>query len=189
MADRLNRRWVIVGSLGVWSGITWLTGHAQTFEQLWWARALMGVSEACYIPAGIALIADYHDGGTRSRAIGIPQSGIYTGMILGGMGGFIADSSYRWRAGFQWFGAAGVIYAVVLMVFLRNRQRGVESVAASTSVPSSLKELLSLGDFLFARALLHPARHARLDCEEMDVSHPVGHTCLPRWRTPRRIHR
>jgi len=148
LADRLNRRWVIVGSLGVWSVITWLTGHAQTFEQLWWARALMGVSEACYIPAGLALIADYHDGGTRSRAIGIHQSGIYTGMILGGMGGFIADSSYGWRAGFHWFGAAGVIYAVVLMVFLRNRQRGMESVAATTSVTSSLKELLSLGAFL-----------------------------------------
>ncbi len=149
LADRFNRRWVIIGSLAVWSAITWLTGHVQTYEQMWWARALMGVSEACYIPAGLALIADYHTGGTRSRAIGIHQSGIYTGLILGGMGGYIADSSYGWRAGFTWFGAAGVAYAFVLLFFLKNSPRSTEpSSQPKSSIGASLRELLCLGAFL-----------------------------------------
>ena len=150
VADRFNRRWVIIGSLAVWSTITFLTGHARTYEQLWWARALMGVSEACYIPAGLALLADFHAGGTRSRAIGIHQSGIYFGIILGGTGGLIADSSHGWGAAFTWFGLAGVVYAAVLVFFLKNAPR--EEVAGhtekKTSIGASLRGLLGIGSFL-----------------------------------------
>ena len=79
----------------------------------------MGISEAFYIPAALALIADFHTGGTRARAVGIHQSGIYAGLALGGIGGYIAQTS-SWRNCFTWFGAAGVIYAVVLMLALRD---------------------------------------------------------------------
>jgi len=150
VADRLSRRWVIVTSLAVWSGVTWLTGHARTFDELWWARALMGVSEACYIPAGLALIADYHTGGTRSRAIGLHQAGIYIGIILGGMGGYIAESRHGWRAGFEWFGAAGVLYALVLIAFLPDAPRtaGEGEKDVRPRVVASLRELLGIGSFL-----------------------------------------
>src|SRR5512142_1227378 len=53
IADRLSRRWVIVGSLFVWSAVTWWTGHVTTFHQLMAARAFMGISEAFYIPAAL----------------------------------------------------------------------------------------------------------------------------------------
>ena len=69
LADRFNRSRVIIISLFAWSVITWLTAHATTFNQLLLTRALMGVSEACYIPAALALIADYHRGPTRSLAV------------------------------------------------------------------------------------------------------------------------
>jgi MFS family permease len=150
IADRFNRRWVVIASLGIWSAITWLTGHAQTYDQLWWARALMGLSEACYIPAALALIADFHSGGTRARAVGIHQAGIYAGIILGGMGGYIADSSYGWRAGFQWFGLAGVVYAVVLLFFLRTPSPapGGAHAQPAISIGFSLRQLLGVGAFL-----------------------------------------
>ena len=147
VADRFNRRWVIIGSLAVWSAITWLTGHARTCEQMWWARALMGVSEACYIPAGLALIADFHSGGTRSRAIGVHQSGIYLGIIVGGFGGYIADSSHGWRAAFHWFGLAGVLYAAVLFFFLKNAPRS-GAAEPRVNVGSSLRGLLGTGSFI-----------------------------------------
>src|SRR6476659_4991375 len=60
VADKFNRRWTVIGSLGVWSAVTWLTGHAATYSQLLCFRALMGISEAFYIPAALALIADFH---------------------------------------------------------------------------------------------------------------------------------
>jgi MFS family permease len=119
VADRFNRRWTVVGSLFVWSAVTWLTGHMQTYHQMLVCRALMGISEACYIPAALALIADYHPGNTRARAVGVHQSGIYAGLALGGIGGYIAQTS-SWRNCFTWFGIAGVLYAVVLAAIVRD---------------------------------------------------------------------
>jgi len=119
IADKFNRRWTVIGSLFVWSAVTWLTGHATSYHQLLCFRGLMGISEAFYIPAALALIADFHTGNTRARAIGIHQSGIYAGLALGGVGGYIAQNS-SWRNCFTWFGAAGVVYAIVLMVLLRD---------------------------------------------------------------------
>jgi MFS family permease len=150
LGDRFNRRWVILGSLALWSLVTWLTGRAHTYEQLWWARAIMGLSEACYIPAGLAMIADFHGAATRSRAVGIHQSGIKMGIILGGMGGYIADSHYGWRAGFEWCGAAGVVYAILLFVFLRNPPRDEAALAKKQGLElwPSLRELFCLGGFL-----------------------------------------
>ncbi|HEV7402009.1 MAG TPA: MFS transporter [Chthoniobacteraceae bacterium] len=150
LGDRFNRRWVILGSLGLWSLVTWLTGRAQTYEQLWWARSIMGLSEACYIPAGLAMIADFHGAATRSRAVGIHQSGIKMGIILGGMGGYIADSHYGWRAGFEWCGAAGVLYAILLFFCLRNPPRDDAALAKKQGLAlwPSLRELFGLAGFL-----------------------------------------
>ena len=136
IADRFNRRWTIIGSLFVWSAVTWLTGHAQTYSQMLTCRALMGISEAFYIPAALALIADFHTGNTRAKAIGIHQTGLYAGLALGGIGGYIAQTS-SWRNCFTWFGAAGVAYAVVLMLALRDKTSAAISERGSVSRSTS----------------------------------------------------
>src|SRR5919112_2873680 len=103
IADKFNRKWIIVSSLFVWSGVTFTMGYATTFNQLYWLRAVMGVSEALYIPAGLSLIADYHSSKTRSLAIGIHMTGLYVGQALGGFGATIADK-FSWNAAFHYFG-------------------------------------------------------------------------------------
>lgn len=119
LADRFSRRAVIVASLFVWSAVTWMTGQMHSFAGLLTARALMGLSEACYIPAALALIADYHTGRSRSLATGLHMSGIYAGAALGGVGGYIAEH-YGWRAGFDWFGLFGVGYSILVLMLLRD---------------------------------------------------------------------
>jgi MFS family permease len=119
IADKFNRRRTVIASLFVWSAVTWATGHAHTYSQMLVFRATMGISEAFYIPAALALITDFHTGSTRAKAVGIHQSGIYVGLALGGVGGYIAQMS-SWRNCFTWFGLAGVIYALVLIVALRD---------------------------------------------------------------------
>lgn len=119
VADRFSRKWVIIFSLAAWSVCTWLTGEARTLGMLLAARGGMGISEACYIPASFALITDYHCGRTRSLASGIEVSGIYAGLALGGIGGFIAEF-LGWRSGFTLLGGFGVAYAIILGVFLSN---------------------------------------------------------------------
>ena len=144
LADKFNRRWAVIGSLFVWSAVTWATGHATTYGQMLCCRGLMGISEAFYIPAALALIADFHPGRTRARAIGIHQSGIYAGLTLGGIGGYIADHS-SWRNCFTWFGAAGVIYAVVLLLALKDAPKTDENPAAKRGSVTLAATLRALG--------------------------------------------
>jgi MFS transporter, ACS family, D-galactonate transporter len=121
IADRLNRKWLIVGSLFVWSAVTLTMGYATTFNQIYALRAIMGVSEAFYIPAALSLIADYHQGKTRSFAIGIHTTGIYLGQAFGGFGAAIADH-FSWQFTFHSFGLLGVLYSLILIVFIREKK-------------------------------------------------------------------
>ena len=89
VADRVSRKWLVVGSLFVWSAVTYLMGYATDFTQLYWLRALMGISEALYIPSALSLIADWHEGKSRSLAIGIHMTGLYVGQAVGGFGATI----------------------------------------------------------------------------------------------------
>ncbi|RIK82119.1 MAG: MFS transporter [Planctomycetota bacterium] len=121
IADRFSRRLTICGSLSVWSLVTWWTGHVETYDELLWARSLMGISEAFYIPAALALITDYHTGRTRSRAVGCHQMAIYCGVIAGGFGGYVAADPYLgWRFAFTACGTFGMVYAVPLVALLRD---------------------------------------------------------------------
>ena len=108
IADKFNRKWLIILSLFVWSGVTFSMGYATTYNQVYWLRAIMGVSEALYIPAGLSLIADFHSSKTRSLAIGIHMTGFYAGQALGGFGA-TAAAAYSWQTTFHYFGLTGMI--------------------------------------------------------------------------------
>ena len=121
IADRINRKWLIVGSLFVWSLVTYLMGIAETYDQVYWLRALMGVSEALYIPAALSLIADYHTGKGRSLAIGIHMTGLYFGQAVGGFGATIAAAFSR-HTTFHWSGIFGISYSLYLMLLLLEKR-------------------------------------------------------------------
>ena len=151
LADRYSRKFTICASLLVWSFITYLTGHVDTYTGLLWARTTMGISEAFYIPAALALISDFHTGPTRSRAVGVHQMGIYCGVMIGGFAGFAADSpSFGWRAAFDYTGLAGILYAIPLMLLLRNAPRGEEYLTgvAKPSIIAAARELLTNRSYL-----------------------------------------
>lgn len=144
IADNLSRKKLIVGSLLVWSSVTYFMGLATTYDQVFWLRALMGLSEALYLPAGLSLIADYHTGGSRSLAVGIHMTGLYLGQAIGGFGATLA-AAYSWNATFQWFGIIGIVYAVVLAVFLKDKKRvAPEETKESTPKKSQANVWLSL---------------------------------------------
>lgn len=119
ISDRVNRKWLIVGSIFVWSLVTFLMGAAETLEQLRVLRALMGISEALYIPAGLSLIADYHEGKSRSLAVGIHMTGLYMGQAIGGFGATLA-SAFSWHTTFYIFGMVGMVYALILILLLHE---------------------------------------------------------------------
>ena len=139
VADRVSRKKLVVGSLFVWSAVTYLMGYASDFTQLYWLRALMGVSEALYIPSALSLIADWHEGKSRSLAIGIHMTGLYVGQAVGGFGATIA-ATFSWHSTFYWFGIIGIAYSVVLALLLHDKPKTAAAVAASPNPATLMKK-------------------------------------------------
>lgn len=131
IADRMSRKWLVVGSIFVWSAVTFLMGYAHNFTQLYWLRAFMGISEALYIPSALSLIADWHEGKSRSLAIGIHMTGLYVGQAIGGFGATLA-AMLSWNAAFHWFGVIGIIYSIVLLLLLKENPKHAQKQATTT---------------------------------------------------------
>ena len=155
VADRVSRKWLVVGSLFVWSAVTFLMGYSDSFNQLYWLRAFMGISEALYIPSALSLIADWHEGRSRSLAIGVHMTGLYVGQAVGGFGATLA-AMLSWQSAFHWFGIVGVVYSVVLMLLLQEKERnrkdrsqvsGVKNRETKDSVFKGLGVVLSTWAF------------------------------------------
>jgi predicted MFS family arabinose efflux permease len=148
LADRFGRVRIILFSLLVWSAVTWATGHARGFAELVSTRAAMGVSEAFYLPAALGLIADYHGRGSRSLATGLHQSGLYIGVILGGVGGGWMGDHYGWRPAFTILGAAGILYYLLLKFALKTPATRDVAPPAPPRMLSSFLHLAALPGFL-----------------------------------------
>nr|WP_320037575.1 MFS transporter [uncultured Bacteroides sp.] len=125
IADRLNRKWLLVGSLFVWSAVTFMMGFTENYSQLYVLRGLMGISEALYIPSALSLIADWHQDKTRSLAIGIHMTGLYTGQAIGGFGATVA-AAFSWQSAFHWFGIIGIVYSLILIFFLHENPNHIK---------------------------------------------------------------
>ena len=150
LADKYNRSRVIIVSLFVWSAVTWLTSQVTTFEELLITRALMGISEACYIPAALALIADYHRGSTRSIANGIHMAGIMAGQSLGFVGGWIAEK-HNWTASFSVFGIFGIGYSLLIAFTLKDppaKLREIKTTNEGVTFFNAIKTLFSKSSFI-----------------------------------------
>ena len=136
IADRISRKWLIIGSLAVWSGVTLAMGFCTTYNQIYVLRALMGISEALYIPAGLSLIADYFTGSSRSLAVGIHMTGLYLGQAVGGFGATIA-AAFSWQQTFLCFGIAGVAYAALLAIMLEDRRNEKSGCGPDAAEPAA----------------------------------------------------
>lgn len=154
LADKFQRSKVIIASLFIWSGVTYLTAHATTFNELLATRALMGISEACYIPAALALIADYHKGPTRSLATGIHMAGVMVGQSFGFLGGWIADR-YVWSSAFSIFGLVGIVYSIILAFLLRDVPNRAADIQLQKENKTSIKFVAAIKDLFSRRSFIY----------------------------------
>lgn len=141
IADRMNRKWLIVASLFVWSTVTLLMGYTHDFNTLYALRMVMGLSEAMYIPAALALIADFHTGKSRSLAVGVHMTGLYVGQALGGFGALLSQE-LSWEKTFIYFGLFGALYAVVLAFFLKETDEQIARIKSQNKNRKDTKEIV-----------------------------------------------
>lgn len=149
LSDRDGPKLLVVASLFVWSLVTLATAHARGFTDLLIARACMGISEACYLPAGLALVAIYHSERTRSKATDLHQSGSYAGTILSGLAGGWIGESYGWRSVFGILGVIGIAYSLVVAPGIRSSRSNTIPLTPGEKLPmrTAMRELFSLNGY------------------------------------------
>ena len=122
-ADRGVRKVVIGVGVAIWSVATLFSGFTRNFVQLFLTRAVLGIGEATYYPAGTSLLSDYFPKQWRGRAMSIWGAGTALGIAVGfAGGGYIADK-YGWRSAFFFAAAPGILFAI-LAFGLREPLRG-----------------------------------------------------------------
>jgi len=125
LADRYNRRNIIVASVGLWSAMTALCGLAGSFTALFIARMGVGVGEASGQPPAYSLVSDYVPPEKRSSVFAILNSavpfGVFCGFIIGGW----VNLHYGWRAAFMVVGLPGVLIALLIWLTVREPPRGL----------------------------------------------------------------
>ena len=136
-ADKGNRRNLIALSLGIWSFMTALSGLAQNFFHLLFARIGVGVGEAGCSPPAHSMIADYFPANKRSTALGIYSLGIPFGIMFGLFAGGWINEVFGWRLAFFVVGIPGILLAFIFRFTVKEPIRGqAEGKVASEKQPS-----------------------------------------------------
>ena len=143
-ADRLSRSKIIIFSVTLFSVATMFTGYASTVVLMIMMRSVAtGVGEAIFGPTYPAIIAEYHDSSTRARAMSIHQTAYYVGVIASGfLAGLVADK-LGWQYSFLIFGAAGVVFAFVLLLRLRDKNTAQQKAEATQQSKPSFFEAMA----------------------------------------------
>lgn len=132
--DRLSRKWVTTIAILFWSVATMFTGLATGVVMLILLRSVAtGGGEAFFGPANYSLLGQYHTD-TRARAMSIHQTSYYVGVILAGwLAGYIADK-LGWEYSFIIFGAAGIVWGIVMAIRLKDKKEDTEQESKEVDV-------------------------------------------------------
>ncbi|WP_321475053.1 MFS transporter [uncultured Paludibaculum sp.] len=130
LGDVFSRKWIVIGSLAVWSAATFGSTFAMGLAALVVLRAFTAAGEAFYYPSAASIISDYHGEESRSTALSVHQTANYFGvMVSGGLAGYIGQH-YGWRSAFMVFGLAGIVVALGAAKFLVEPKRGLSDRSA-----------------------------------------------------------
>jgi MFS family permease len=122
-ADRGVRKTVVAAGVAIWSLATLFTGFARSFPQLFVSRAVLGIGEAGYYPAGTSLLSDYFPKEQRGRTMSIWGAGSTFGIAVGFTGGGYIAEKFGWRSAFFFAAVPGILFAL-LAFGLREPLRG-----------------------------------------------------------------
>jgi MFS family permease len=124
LADRGNRRNLIVVAIAAWSVMTGLCGLAGNFLQLALARVGVGAGEGGLSPPAQSIISDLFPHQRRATALSVYSVGIYVGILIGlALGGYITEH-FGWRQTFFIMAIPGIVVSIVFALTVREPQRG-----------------------------------------------------------------
>jgi MFS family permease len=145
-ADRGVRKTVVAAGVAIWSVATLFTGFARSFPQLFVSRAVLGIGEAAYYPAGTSLLSDYFPKEQRARTMSIWGAGSTFGIAVGFAGGGYIAEKFGWRSAFFFAAAPGILFALLAFTLREPLRGSAESIghAMERMHDASLRKFLDL---------------------------------------------
>lgn len=165
LADKKNRRNIIIGGMLLWSFMTAVCGLARSFWFLFAARIGVGGGEACLSPAANSMITDYFPKNKRGKPVALYFMGVYVGVGLSYiLGGLVIDMVANadqillpligeikpWQLTFMIVSLPGLVLVAVMFTIREPVRRGVVSSELDSEEDSASKE--SGGFFASLRA-------------------------------------
>ena len=148
IADRVNRRNIIAGSMALFSLMTLVCNYATSFTHLLLARFGTGIGEAGTGPSINSIIADLYPPKQRATALSIYSAGLNVGLLLAFFGGGWIAQHYGWRAAFLASGLPGLALVVLFLFTVEEPRRGhSDGLADQSAAPG----LLATARFLWSQ--------------------------------------
>ncbi|MGO8946439.1 MAG: spinster family MFS transporter [Ktedonobacterales bacterium] len=114
LADRRSRKGIVGLGVAIWSVATALTGLAGNFVTLFGIRALLGIGEGSYYPAGTPMLAAYYPPSRRAQILSRWSVGALVGAAVGFLVAAPFASPGAWRWAFFFTGIPGLIFAFLI---------------------------------------------------------------------------
>lgn len=149
IGDRFSKRALVVLSLILWSGVTFLTGWSSSARMLLICRALIGVTESMFVPVAMALTAAAHAPGARSKAVALLATAQLGGVVMGGWYGGLIAEKFHWRMAFYSLGLIGICYAVPYSSFLKGIPERMQQKASPAGKGLAVFALARIPSFRF----------------------------------------
>jgi MFS family permease len=144
--DRGVRRTVIGVGVTIWSIATVFSGLAANYVQLFLSRAVVGVGEASYYPAGTSLVSDYFPKEQRGRVMSIWGAGSVFGIAVAYAGGGYVGDHFGWRSAFFIAAAPGLLLAYLAYTMREPLRGSMEKAgpALKRTTDASLRTFVNL---------------------------------------------
>ena len=143
LVDRMNRTRLIALGVGLWSGLTALSGMAKGFVSLALPRVFIGVGESILTPAAMSLFGDRYPSKWLGVATGIYGLGVPIGVASSLFIVAYLEPYLGWRGCFYALGAIGIVLAAA-MLFVKETPRVHQRTAAATTGVSFREIILAL---------------------------------------------
>lgn len=148
LADRGNRKLIVLASATIFSFATIFCGLSVGFISLFLMRMLVAIGEAGTIPASVSILSDVFPPSQRRLALSFHSCGSYFGTAIGLLFVGLASDFLGWRQIFGIVGGAGLVLALAVALFVREPKRSSEAAVTNTFL-HDIKALVAIKPFVF----------------------------------------
>ncbi len=143
LGDAKGKERIIFASLCIVTGALAISAFSPNYHVLMVCRIVTGLASGGIIPLSLAVIGDRFPLAERQIAISRYMVAVVTGQIVGAPTAGLVSDMYGWRAVFVLNAALVAIIAVMVLIWLRDRNRSPARALNFGAAKASYAEILS----------------------------------------------